>query len=76
MPVYTECIIHFITAQASFCGFQLWPTGFNVSTCTQQLLVDLLVYCQINVVVLLTAARQVAVNGVVPRLEDPVFVVF
>lgn len=47
-----------------------------MNTCIQQLLVDLVVYRQVDVVVLFTAVRQVAVNGVVPGLEDPVLVVF
>lgn len=37
----------------------------SLRTCTEQLLVDLLVYRQINVIVLLATARQVAVNGVI-----------
>ena len=46
----------------------------HTGTCVEQLLVDLLVYRQIDVVVLLTAAGQVAVDRVIPRLEDPVLV--
>lgn len=54
--------------------FHVFP--FLKSTCIEQLLVNLFVYRQINVVVLLTTARQVAVDGIVSWLEDPVFVVF
>ena len=41
-------------------------------TCSEQLFVNVLVYCEIDVVVLLAAAGQVAVDGVVSRLEDSV----
>lgn len=45
-------------------------------TCSEQLLVDLIVYCQIDVVVLVTAAGEITVNRIVSGLENPEFVVF
>lgn len=47
-----------------------------MNTCIKQLLVDLFIYRQVDVVVFLTTVGQVAVNGIVSRLEDSVFVVF
>lgn len=47
-----------------------------MNTCIEELLVDLVIFCQVDVVVLLTAAGQVAVDGVVSGFEDPVLVVF
>lgn len=47
-----------------------------MNTCIEQLLVDLVIYRQVDVVVLLTTVGQVAVNGIVSGLEDPVLVVF
>lgn len=47
-----------------------------MNTCIKQLLVDLIIYRQVDVVVLLATAGQVAVNGIVSGLEDPVLVVF
>lgn len=52
------------------------PIFLLMSTCIEQLLVDLVIYRQVDVVVLVTAVGQVAVDGVVPGLEDPVLVVF
>lgn len=46
------------------------------NTCIEQLLVDLVIYRQVDVVVLLATVGQVAVDGVVSGLEDPVLVVF
>lgn len=47
-----------------------------MNTCIEQLLVDLVIFRQVDVVVLLPAVGQVAVNGIVSGLEDPVLVVF
>lgn len=53
-----------------------YPIFFFMNTCIEQLLVDLVIYRQVDVVVLLTTVGQVAVNGIVSGLEDPVLVVF
>lgn len=52
------------------------PISLFRNTCIEQLLVDLIIFRQVDVVVLLTAVGQVAVDGVVSGLEDPVLVVF
>ena len=45
-------------------------------TSIQKLFIDVLIDGQVDIVVLLPTAGEVAVNGVVPRLEDSVFVIF
>lgn len=54
----------------------IYPIALFRNTCIEQLLVDLVIFGQVDVVVLFTAVGQVAVNGVVSGLEDPVLVVF
>lgn len=51
-------------------------SSFSRDTCREQLCVDIFIYRQVNVVVLFTTGGEVAVNGIISWLKDPVLAVF
>lgn len=60
---------------------KVWPCCCRqgvmcVFTCIEELFVDLFIDGQLNVIVFLTTAGEVAVNRIIPRFVDPEFVVF